>query len=148
LNRLVRDRRLVVKKNPGETRKDVTYHDPCYLGRHNKVYTPPRELIEASGVTLKEMPRNNARSMCCGAGGARMWMEEKIGKRINLERTDEALATGAEQIATGCPFCKVMLTDGLTARQGQPTPEITRNIEEVEVLDVAQMLLAGVKGEC
>jgi Fe-S oxidoreductase len=75
-----------------------------------------------------------------------MWMEEKIGKRINLERTDEALATGAEQIATGCPFCKVMLTDGLTARQGQPTPETTRNIDDVEVLDVAQMLLAGVKG--
>ena len=79
-----------------------------------------------------------------------MWMEEKIGKRINLERTDEALATGAEQIATGCPFCKVMLTDGLTARQGQPTAEasgnIGRDIQAVEVVDVAQMLLAGVKG--
>ena len=87
----MRDRRLVVKKDPAEAKKDVTYHDPCYLGRHNKVYAPPRELIEASGVTLKEMPRNSARSMCCGAGGARMWMEEKIGKRINLERTDEAL---------------------------------------------------------
>ena len=147
LNRLVRDRRLVVKKNPGETRKDVTYHDPCYLGRHNKVYSPPRELIEASGVTLKEMPRNSARSMCCGAGGARMWMEEKIGKRINLERTDEALATGAEQIATGCPFCKVMLTDGLTARQGETPETAGRDIQDVEVLDVAQMLLAGVKGE-
>ena len=126
LNRLVRDRRLIVKKPAGS--RDVTYHDPCYLGRHNKVYSPPRELIEASGVTLKEMPRNSARSLCCGAGGARMWMEEKIGKRINLERTDEALATGAEQIATGCPFCKVMLTDGLTARQGEPTAEIARDI--------------------
>ena len=146
LNRLVRDKRLIVKKNPGETRKDVTYHDPCYLGRHNKVYSPPRELIEASGVTLKEMPRNSARSMCCGAGGARMWMEEKIGKRINLERTDEALATGAEQIATGCPFCKVMLTDGLTARQGDTLDPAGRDIADVEVLDVAQMLLAGVKG--
>jgi Fe-S oxidoreductase len=73
-------------------------------------------------------------------------MEEKIGKRINLERTDEALATGAEQIATGCPFCKVMLTDGLTARQGQPTAEISRNnIDDVEVVNVAQMPLAGVK---
>ena len=119
LNRLVRDRRLIVQEGPGARRaKDVTYHDPCYLGRHNKVYAPPRELIEASGVTLKEMPRNSARSLCCGAGGARMWMEEKIGKRINLERTDEALDTGAEKIVTGCPFCKVMLTDGLTARQG------------------------------
>jgi Fe-S oxidoreductase len=77
-----------------------------------------------------------------------MWMEEKIGKRINLERTDEALATGAEQIATGCPFCKVMLTDGLTARQGQPTTDTpARDISDVEVLDIAQMLLAGVKGE-
>jgi len=145
LNRLVRDRRLVVKKPVGS--RDVTYHDPCYLGRHNKVYSPPRELIEASGVTLKEMPRNSARSLCCGAGGARMWMEEKIGKRINLERTDEALATGAEQITTGCPFCKVMLTDGLTARQGETAETPGRDIQDVEVLDVAQMLLAGVKGE-
>ena len=96
-------------------------------------------------MTLKEMPRNSARSMCCGAGGARMWMEEKIGKRINLERTDEALDTGAEKIVTGCPFCKVMLTDGLTARQGEAST--SRDISAVEVVDVAQMLLAGVKGE-
>ncbi len=149
LNRLVRDRRLIVQKPADRAaRKDVTYHDPCYLGRHNKVYTPPRELIEASGVTLTEMPRNSARALCCGAGGARMWMEEKIGKRINLERTDEALDTGAEKILTGCPFCKVMLTDGLTARQGAPVEAgAGRDISDVEVLDVAQMLLAGVKGE-
>ncbi|HYN72004.1 MAG TPA: (Fe-S)-binding protein [Nakamurella sp.] len=139
LNRLVRDRRLVTVTPVG---RDVTYHDPCYLGRHNKVYSPPRELIEASGATLKEMPRNAARSFCCGAGGARMWMEEKVGKRINLERTDEALDTGADKIVTGCPFCRVMLTDGLTARQDSGAARA-----EVEVLDVAQMLLAGVKGE-
>jgi len=139
LNRLVRDRRLVTVAPVG---RDVTYHDPCYLGRHNKVYGPPRELIEASGATLKEMPRNSARSFCCGAGGARMWMEEKVGKRINLERTDEALDTGADKIVTGCPFCRVMLTDGLTARQDSGAARA-----EVEVLDVAQMLLAGVKGE-
>jgi len=139
LNRLVRDRRLVTVAPVG---RDVTYHDPCYLGRHNKVYSPPRELIEASGATLKEMPRNSARSFCCGAGGARMWMEEKVGKRINLERTDEALDTGADKIVTGCPFCRVMLTDGLTARQESGAARA-----EVEVLDVAQMLLAGVKGE-
>jgi Fe-S oxidoreductase len=139
LNRLVRDRRLVTVAPVG---RDVTYHDPCYLGRHNKVYAPPRELIEASGATLKEMPRNAARSFCCGAGGARMWMEEKVGKRINLERTDEALDTGADKIVTGCPFCRVMLTDGLTARQDSGAARA-----EVEVLDVAQMLLAGVKGE-
>jgi len=139
LNRLVRDRRLVTVAPVG---RDVTYHDPCYLGRHNKVYSPPRELIEASGATLQEMPRNSARSFCCGAGGARMWMEEKVGKRINLERTDEALDTGADKIVTGCPFCRVMLTDGLTARQDSGAARA-----EVEVLDVAQMLLAGVKGD-
>jgi len=80
-----------------------------------------------------------------------MWMEEKIGKRINLERTDEALGTGAEKIITGCPFCKVMLTDGLTARQGQAAENATgpdgRDIGDVEVVDVAQLLLAGVRGE-
>ncbi len=151
LNRLVRDRRLVVKKDPDRAASaDVTYHDPCYLGRHNKVYSPPRELIEASGLTLTEMPRNSSRSLCCGAGGARMWMEEKTGKRINLERTDEALATGADTIVTGCPFCRVMLTDGLTARQDAPeraAGDIARDISGVQVSDVAQMLLAGVKGE-
>jgi len=147
LNKLVRDKRLVRKVDPagggnnvlGES---VTYHDPCYLGRHNQVYSPPRELIGAAGATLTEMPRNSVRSMCCGAGGARMWMEEKIGKRINLDRVDEALDTKAQKIVTGCPFCRVMLTDGLTARQGQPEPVG----ENVEVIDVAQMLLAGVKG--
>jgi Fe-S oxidoreductase len=154
LNKLVRDRRLVPKKpaGNGSAARDVTYHDPCYLGRHNKVYTPPRELIGATGLTLTEMPRNSARSLCCGAGGARMWMEEKTGKRINLERTDEALATGADTIVTGCPFCRVMLTDGLTARQNAPTgntPEdgTPGHAADVEVMDVAQMLLAGVKGE-
>jgi len=145
LNKLVRERRLVPKK-PAAGR-DVTYHDPCYLGRHNKVYSPPRELIGATGVTLSEMPRNSARSLCCGAGGARMWMEEKTGKRINLERTDEALATGADTVVTGCPFCRVMLTDGLTARQNTPTDDTRPDVADVEVMDVAQMLLAGVKGE-
>jgi Fe-S oxidoreductase len=142
LNKLVRDKRLVRKVNTAETDLNVTYHDPCYLGRHNQVYSPPRELIGAAGATLTEMPRNSARSMCCGAGGARMWMEEKIGKRINLDRVDEALDTKAQKIVTGCPFCRVMLTDGLTARQGQEQPVG----ENVEVVDVAMMLLAGVKG--
>ncbi|WP_037366627.1 (Fe-S)-binding protein [Nakamurella lactea] len=148
LNKLVRERKLVTvapaDRGSAPGGRPVTYHDPCYLGRHNKVYSPPRELVAAAGLELTEMPRNSERAMCCGAGGARMWMEEKIGKRINLERVDEALDTGAEQIATGCPFCRVMLTDGLTARQAEPTSD--RDISEVEVLDVAQMLLAGVKG--
>ncbi|MEV4311663.1 (Fe-S)-binding protein [Actinocrispum sp. NPDC049592] len=137
LNRLVRERRLVPVAPVAE---DVTYHDPCYLGRHNKVYEAPRELVEASGVAMREMPRHGDKSMCCGAGGARMWMEERIGKRINVERVDEALGTAPTKIATGCPFCKVMLSDGLTARQSEGLAA-----PEVEVLDVSQLLLNAVK---
>ena len=119
----------------------MTYHDPCYLGRHNGVYAPPRELIGAlPGVELREMERTGEKSFCCGAGGARMWMEEKLGTRINTNRTEEAIATGADRIAIGCPFCRVMLTDGLTAKQAEGEAR-----EEVEVVDVAQMLLAAVR---
>jgi hypothetical protein len=128
----------------------VTYHDPCYLGRHNEVYTEPRALVGAAGATLAEMPRHADRSFCCGAGGARMWMEEKIGRRINLERVDEALGTGAQKIATGCPFCRVMLSDGLTQRQSTPDTDTSQNgaangAAGVEILDVSQLLLAAVK---
>ncbi len=138
LNQLVRDKRLV--PIPAADGPAVTYHDPCYLGRHNEVYSPPRELVGASGAQLTEMPRHGDRSMCCGAGGARMWMEERIGKRVNLDRVDEAIATGTSAIATGCPFCRVMLTDGLTTRESEGT---ARN--QTQVLDVAQLLLASVK---
>ncbi|MFD2417789.1 (Fe-S)-binding protein [Amycolatopsis pigmentata] len=137
LNRLVRDKRLVPVAPIAD---DVTYHDPCYLGRHNKIYEAPRELVGATGANLREMPRHGDRSMCCGAGGARMWMEEKIGKRINLERVDEALGTAPTKIATGCPFCRVMLTDGVTARQNEGMAT-----ERTEVVDVSQLLLASVK---
>ncbi|MCP2250729.1 (Fe-S)-binding protein [Lentzea aerocolonigenes] len=137
LNKLVRERRLVPVAPVTE---DVTYHDPCYLGRHNKVYEAPRELIGASGAKLREMPRHEERSMCCGAGGARMWMEERIGKRINVDRVDEALSTAPSKIATGCPFCRVMLTDGVTARQSDGQAGA-----HVEVVDVAQMLLESVR---
>jgi hypothetical protein len=116
---------------------DVTYHDPCYLGRHNKEYAAPRELIDASGAKLTEMPRHADRGLCCGAGGARMWMEEHIGKRVNTERTEEALDTGASAIATGCPFCRVMMTDGVDEVSA------SRDIEKAEVLDVAQLLLGS-----
>ncbi len=136
LNRLVRDNRLVPVTPVSQ---DITYHDPCYLGRHNKVYEAPRELIGTSGANLTEMPRHAERSFCCGAGGARMWMEEHIGKRINHERVDEALATGATTIATACPFCRVMVTDGVNDRQ----EEAGRS--GVEVLDVAQILLASLE---
>jgi len=137
LNRLVRERLLVPVAPVAE---DVTYHDPCYLGRHNKVYEAPRELIGAAGVSMREMPRHGDRSMCCGAGGARMWMEERIGKRINVERVDEALTTAPTKIATGCPFCKVMLSDGVTARQSEGIAS-----PSLEVVDVSQLLLTAVK---
>ena len=136
LNRLVRDKKLVPVSPVSQ---DITYHDPCYLGRHNKVYEAPRELIGAAGATLTEMPRHADRSFCCGAGGARMWMEEHIGKRINHERVDEALATGAATVATACPFCRVMVTDGVNDRQ----EEAGRS--GVEVLDVAQILLGSLE---
>ncbi|MGN5236351.1 (Fe-S)-binding protein [Rhodococcus sp. SJ-3] len=135
LNRLVRAKKLVQVAPVSE---DVTYHDPCFLGRHNKVYNAPRELMAASGAKLVEMPRHGERSMCCGAGGARMWMEERIGKRINVDRVDEALSTDPKKIATGCPFCRVMLTDGVTARQEEGKGE------GVEVVDVAQLMLESI----
>lgn len=141
LNRLVRDKKLVPVAAVESTVSPVTYHDPCYLGRHNGVYSPPRELIGAlPGVEYREMERSGERSFCCGAGGARMWMEEKLGTRINGNRTAEAVATGADTIAIGCPFCRVMLSDGLTAAQSAGEAR-----EEVKVLDVAQMLLEAVK---
>ena len=137
LNRLVREKRLTPVSAVEEK---VTYHDPCYLGRHNKVYSPPRELIESMpGLTLTEMPRNRERSFCCGAGGARMWMEENLGTRVNANRTAEAVATGAEKVAVGCPFCRVMISDGVTGLQQDG------GADGVEVMDVAQLLLRSVK---
>ncbi len=133
LGRLVEEGRLT----PVEpVDKSVTYHDPCYLGRHNKVYTPPREVLGAiAGLKSQEMHRCKERGFCCGAGGARFWMEEKIGKRINVERTDEALALDPDLISTACPFCMVMLSDAVAARVGEGEAR-----EDVKVLDVAQIL--------
>jgi len=131
LNTLVKEGRL---KPVAQSSKKLTYHDPCYLGRHNQIYEAPRELLESTGVDLVEMPRNKERSFCCGAGGGRMWMEEKLGTRINLNRVDEAIATGAEEVAVGCPFCRVMVSDGAKGRESN-----------VEVIDVAQALLRSVK---
>jgi Fe-S oxidoreductase len=117
----------------------VTFHDPCYLGRHNRVFTPPREVLGAA-ATVTEMQRNSERSFCCGAGGARMWMEERIGKRINVERVEEALSTGAKTVAVSCPFCLTMLGDGVTGKKAAGAAP-----EEVEVVDVASVLLRSVR---
>jgi len=141
LNDLVKAGRLTPVSSPsaGAGGQTVTYHDPCYLGRHNDVYLPPRDLIEATGATKVEMGRTADKSFCCGAGGARMWMEEKIGTQVNKNRGDEAIATGASTIAVACPFCSVMLNDAVTSRQSEGVAE------GVEVVDVATLLLAASK---
>jgi Fe-S oxidoreductase len=132
LNTLVKEGKL--KTSPHKADQKITFHDPCYLGRHNQIYAPPRELLEASGCDIEEMPRNKERSFCCGGGGGRMWMEEKLGTRINLNRVDEVIDTGVAEVAVACPFCRIMVGDGMVARQS-----------DVEVLDVAQILLRSVK---
>ncbi|QCX78068.1 succinate dehydrogenase/fumarate reductase iron-sulfur subunit [Streptomyces sp. YIM 121038] len=119
----------------------ITYHDPCYLGRHNKVYTPPREIMSAvPGLRQQEMHRHKERGFCCGAGGARMWMEERIGKRINTERVDEALSLNPDIVSTACPFCLVMLTDSVNGKKNDGAAK-----ESLQVVDVAQLLLDSVK---
>src|SRR6266487_4409438 len=112
----------------------ITYHDPCYLGRHNRIYTPPREIMAGvPGVQAQEMHRCRERSFCCGAGGARMWMEERIGKRINSERIEEALGTDPDTVSTACPYCMVMFVDAVQAKQ-----QAGQAREDVQALDVAQ----------
>ena len=133
LNQLIKEGKL--KTSPHKSDATLTYHDPCYLGRHNQIYQPPRELLESTGVAVTEMPRNQERSFCCGAGGGRMWMEETIGTRINLNRVDEAIATEVKEVAVACPFCRIMVSDGMTARES-----------DIGVLDVAQVLLRNIKG--
>ncbi|MEV0172761.1 (Fe-S)-binding protein [Streptomyces sp. NPDC050803] len=119
----------------------ITYHDPCYLGRHNKIYTPPREIMTAvPGLRQQEMHRHKERGFCCGAGGARMWMEERIGKRINNERVDEALSLNPDIVSTACPFCLVMLTDSVNGKKNEGQAK-----ESIQVVDVAQLLLESVK---
>jgi Fe-S oxidoreductase len=113
----------------------VAYHDPCYLGRHNDVYRDPRRALEAvPGVSTVEMPRHAERALCCGAGGSRMWMEERIGKRINQERMDEAASTGADTVGVACPYCLIMLDDGARARG-----------DETRVLDLAQLMARSLR---
>ncbi|HEX2155297.1 MAG TPA: heterodisulfide reductase-related iron-sulfur binding cluster [Acidimicrobiia bacterium] len=130
LAELLRQGRL----DPGDGatgRRRVTYHDPCYLGRHNDIYLAPREVVAATGqVEMVEMRRHGTRALCCGAGGARFWMEEHIGKKVNIERAEEALATGAAEVAVSCPYCYVMIDDGVK--------ELGR--DDVVVRDLAMML--------
>ncbi len=110
----------------------VTYHDPCYLGRHNRVFDEPRSVLDAvPGIKQIEMRRCREKGFCCGAGGARMWLEENIGKRINLERTDEALSTGADVVSTACPYCMIMIDDAVKERQEE---------DRVRVLDLSQIV--------
>lgn len=129
LAELVEQKALTVTRRLQQT---VTYHDPCYLGRYNDVYDPPRQLIGALGGQCVEMPRCREKGLCCGAGGGRMWLEESPTQRVNAIRVREALATGANVIATACPFCLVMLRDGL--KDAGST---------VQVQDVAELIVAA-----
>jgi Fe-S oxidoreductase len=137
LARLVKAGRLTPA---GRIEEKLTYHDPCFLGRHNKIFTPPREILDAvPGVQAEEMHRCKNRGFCCGAGGARMWMEERIGKRINIERIDEALTLNPDTISTSCPYCLVMLGDAVAAKKANGQAKDT-----LEVVDVAQLLARSV----
>ncbi len=131
LDGLIKSGRLAVQ---GETRPGgVTYHDSCYIGRGNGIYEAPREVIAALRTEIKEMNRIKQNGLCCGAGGAQMFKEDEPGdKRINTERSEEALATGAKTIAVNCPFCLTMMTDGVTAADRQ---------EDVMVYDLAELIV-------
>jgi Fe-S oxidoreductase/nitrate reductase gamma subunit len=116
----------------------ITYHDSCYLGRHNDVYIAPRKVVGSiKGIEVVEMQRNGTKGMCCGAGGARMWMEESIGTKVNDERAKEAISTGASRVATACPFCYIMLDDGVKAAGMEET--------DVKVADIAIHLLDAIE---
>ncbi len=134
LAQLLAEKKVKAGGKPTE-KKTVTYHDPCYLGRHNDIYMAPREVVAATGnVEMVEMPRHGTRGLCCGAGGARFWVEEHTGKKINIERAQEAIATGATEIAIACPYCFVMIDDGVK--------ELGKG-EEVRVRDLSQLLVDG-----
>ena len=116
-----------------QSKQKLTYHDSCYLGRYNKIYDSPRNsLMNLSGIDYLEMERNKSKGFCCGAGGGRMFLEDEEGGKINIERTKEAIETGAEKIASACPFCMTMLTDGIKHFEKS---------EQIEVKDIAEIVL-------
>ncbi|MEN9909699.1 MAG: hypothetical protein RLZZ540_2848, partial [Bacteroidota bacterium] len=131
LKSLLDDGRLSIEGGQFKGKK-ITFHDPCYLGRANKVYEAPRDLIEKLDVELVEMKRSKANGLCCGAGGAQMFKDaEKGDKEINIERTEDALASQSEIIATACPFCNTMMTDGIKNKEKEG---------EVKVMDIAELI--------
>lgn len=120
-----------------ELLEKATYHDSCYLGRSNDIYEAPRAaLSNIPGLNIVEMPRNQSKGLCCGAGGGQMWMEETEGKRINIERTEEALSTGSSVVASACPFCMTMLSDGVKAKEA---------VDTVKVKDIAEIVLESIR---
>ncbi len=129
INKLIKDGKIMVSGGSFKGKK-ITFHDPCYLGRANNVYEPPREIIKKLDSELVEMKSCKSKSLCCGAGGAQMFKEpEKGNKDINIKRSEEALKTKSEIIAVGCPFCNIMMSDGIKSIG-----------KDVSVLDVAQMI--------
>ncbi|MDQ3766607.1 MAG: heterodisulfide reductase-related iron-sulfur binding cluster [Actinomycetota bacterium] len=135
LAQLIREGRLQAERPMA---KKITYHDPCYNARHNDVWKGAREVITSiPEADYGELHRHGHSTFCCGAGGSRMWMEERMGKRMNIERTDEAIASASDTVAVGCPFCNIMLSDGVTERHAD---------SKIAVRDVAQLLLESVEG--
>jgi Fe-S oxidoreductase len=129
LAELIKDGKV---KPKGGDSENVVYHDPCYLGRYNQVYDAPRDVLgSVPGVSVSEMELTKRKSFCCGAGGGRMWMEEHVGTRVNVDRTEQAMRTGAKTIAVGCPFCMTMITDGTKAKDVE---------EDIQVVDIAEVV--------
>ena len=132
---LIEEGKIKLKDGESFKGKKITYHDSCYLGRANKIYEAPRKVLEALDAELVEMKRCGSKGLCCGAGGAQMFKEEEKGTtRINFERTNEAIGTGANIIASACPFCNTMLTDGVKHAEKE---------EQVKVMDVAELIAAS-----